>query len=89
MSVCKPLRIRWVQFAKTWGHVSSVSIIGNMFFGLEEMFVNSCPCIEHLRNLSVWVMWEFGGSGMVYSSCLLFQKVLERLWSNEVLFVHL
>ena len=39
MSVCKSLRIRWVQFAKTWGHVSSVSIIGNIFVGLKEMLV--------------------------------------------------
>lgn len=57
---------------------SVVNKMGREFFWAKCGVCGNYPC----RNLSVWVKWEFG---MVE----LFPKTLGKLWSSEVLLVHL
>lgn len=78
------LKDRWVQCARTWGHVSMQEPtggggedigrkMGRGSFWDRRGVCNNFPCIDRC------------GISMVE----LFQKTLERLWSNEVLLVHL
>lgn len=65
LSMCKPLRIGWVQCARTWGHVLMGSFRGAIgskmrrgIFGLDEMFatvahVLSIAGFERLANVRV------------------------------------